>query len=191
MSKLKSIIENIIDISTDEWDYLLSLLKKETFKAKTTLINQGKTARKLYFIEQGLIRSFRIIDGKEINIHFAADGKFITAFASFITQTPSLEYVESIEDSLVYSISYRELTELYNKYPKFERLGRILSEESYLYLLERSMILQSKTAIEKYKLFINYYDDKIINKVPQYQIASFLGITPESLSRIRKQIYSS
>jgi CRP-like cAMP-binding protein len=90
--------------------------------------------------------------------------------------------------SVVYTLSFQNLTELYNESSKFEKLGRILAEKNYLCVLDRTLTMQTKTAKEKYLDFLDNYDPKIVQRVPQHQIASFLGIAPESLSRIRKEL---
>jgi CRP-like cAMP-binding protein len=135
-----------------------------------------------------LLRTYHIQNGIEINTYFACDRQFISAFSSFISQTASFEFLETIEDSTVYELSYHSLDSLYKESSKFEKLGRILAERNYLCVLDRTLTMQTKTAKEKYLDFIKNYDKKIIQRVPQYQIASFLGIAPESLSRVRKEI---
>lgn len=163
------------------------LIRKE-YKAKTILIREGKIVDSIFFIDEGLLRTYYLQDGKEINTYFACDGQFITSYSGFISQTPSLEYLEVIENSVVYAISFTAMTELYKTYSKFEKLGRIMAEKNYLCVIDRTRKMQTLTARQKYLDFIDSYDKKIVQRVPQHQIASYLGIAPESLSRIRKQI---
>lgn len=191
MNQLKILLENLIGLTTQEWGIFKNILVKQTHESKTTLVGKGKTARYLYFIDQGLLRTYHLQNGKEINTYFACDKQFISTFASFITQTPSLEYLEVVEDSTVYALSYQGLTNLYTQSSKFEKLGRLLAEKNYLCILDRTLSMQTKTAKEKYLEFIQNYDKKIIQRIPQHHIASFLGIAPESLSRIRKQLSTS
>ena len=132
-----------------------------------------------------------MLEGKEINTYFACDNQFISSFSSFINRTPSFEILETIEDSVVLELSYNALTKLYLESRKFEKLGRILAEKNYLCILDRTFLMQTKTAKEKYLDFIKTNDKKILQKVPQHQIASFLGIAPESLSRVRREISTS
>lgn len=189
--ELKLLLEELIELTNEEWLSLSALLSEKQLKAKAFLLEEGKVATHFYFIKTGLIRTFQLHDGKEVNTYFASDGQFISSFSSFITQSPSLEYVACIEDSLVYPISYSMLTKLYKQSIKFEKLGRVLAEKSYLCIQDRTLMMQTKTAKEKYLKFIRTYDKKIVLNVPQHQIASFLGITPESLSRIRREIATS
>ncbi|CAM1356901.1 MULTISPECIES: Crp/Fnr family transcriptional regulator [Tenacibaculum] len=188
MNELHKILEELIGLTDNEWGVFKSLLKKRDVKAKTLIIKEGSIAKNLYFIDSGLLRSYYFLDGKEINSYFSCDNQFISIFSSFINQTPSLEILETIEDSCVYELSYYSLSELYTKSANFEKLGRILAEKNYLCALERTSTMQTKTAKEKYLDFIKKYNKKIVQRVPQHQIASFLGIAPESLSRVRKEI---
>jgi CRP-like cAMP-binding protein len=188
MNELHKILEDLIGITEDEWKHFYVKLNRKEFKKKTAIIKGGSTAKNLYFIENGLLRTYYLQDGKEINTYFACDNQFISTFSSFISQTASFEILETIEDSVVYELSFKSLTELYGESSKFEKLGRILAEKNYLCIIDRTLTMQTKTAREKYLDFIENYNKKIIQRVPQHQIASFLGIAPESLSRVRKEI---
>jgi len=188
MNELHKILEELIGLTESEWKNFNVKLHRKEFKAKTLIIKEGSIAHNLYFIESGLLRTYHLLDGKEINTYFACDKQFISTFSSFISQTASFEILEAIEDSNVYELSYHTLAELYTESSKFEKLGRILAEKNYLCVLDRTLTMQTKTAKEKYLEFIKNYDKKIIQRVPQHQIASFLGIAPESLSRVRKEI---
>ena len=188
MDELHRILEALIGITENEWKIFSVKLNRKEFKAKTVIIKEGSTANSLYFIEYGLLRTYHLQDGKEISTYFACDKQFISAFSSFISQTASLEVLVTIEDSVVYELSFKTLSELYKESLKFEKLGRMLAEKNYLCVIDRLLTMQTKTAKQKYLDFIENYDKKIVQRVPQHQIASFLGIAPESLSRIRKAI---
>ncbi|WP_291865082.1 Crp/Fnr family transcriptional regulator [Maribacter sp.] len=188
MNELSKILEELIGLTESEWKKFSNQLKRQEYKAKTLLVEEGKTADTLYFIESGLLRTYRNIDEKEITTYFVCDNQFITIFHSFINQTPSSEFLEVIEDSIVYKISYHSLTQLYKESSKFDKIGRILAEKNHLCALERTLTLQTKSAKKKYLDFIKNYNKKIVQRVPQHQIASFLGIASESLSRVRKEI---
>lgn len=188
MDSLKLVLEELIAIKDEDWLIFKSKLKNHEFKAREVIVRQGNVATSIYYVARGLLRTYHLKDGKEINTYFACDGQFISTYSSFITQTPSFEYLETIEDSIIYSLSFHMLTALYGRSSKFEKLGRILAEKNYLCVLDRTMAMQTKTAKEKYLDFMKSYDKKIVQRVPQHQIASFLGMAPESLSRIRKEI---
>jgi CRP-like cAMP-binding protein len=188
MDELRKILTDLIQLTEPEWDILKDKLSRKEHKAKSIIIGEGKIADCVYFIEKGLLRTYYLQHGKEVNTYFACDGQFITSYSSFISQTPSLEYLETIENSIVYSISFTTMTELYKIASKFEKLGRILAEKNYLCVIDRTRKMQVMTAKQKYLDFIHSYDKRIVHRVPQHQIASYLGIAPESLSRVRKQI---
>jgi CRP-like cAMP-binding protein len=144
MDKLKNILEKLIELTSDEWSIFNQKLNMKEFKAKTTVIREGNIAADVYFIKSGLLRTYHLQDGKEINTYFACDGQFISVFGSFITQTPSVEYLEAIEDSIVYSFSFEMLSELYKESPKFEKLGRIVSTPPTPYLAYQIFIDQMR-----------------------------------------------
>lgn len=191
MNELKKLLYDLIGLTEDEFQQFYNQLIKEEYKAKTLLAEEGKIIKDLYFIESGLFRTCKNIEGKEFTTYFACDKHFITVFESFIYQTPSSEILEAIEDSVVYKISFENLTQLYNESSNFEKFGRILAERNHLCAQQRTLTMQTKSAKKKYLDFIKEYDKKIVLRAPQYQIASFLGIAPESLSRIRKEVVIS
>ncbi|MCF6319252.1 MAG: hypothetical protein L3J83_08250 [Proteobacteria bacterium] len=167
----------------------------ERWEMPVTLQNNGfadATNAYAVFTKNADSGSFEVVAGDNFGKTLGAcDKQFISSFSSFITQTASFEILEAIEDSTVYELSYHTLTKLYRESIKFEKLGRILAEKNYLCVLDRAFTMQTKTAKQKYLDFIKTYDKKIIQRVPQHQIASFLGIAPESLSRVRKEISTS
>ncbi|WP_298475944.1 Crp/Fnr family transcriptional regulator [uncultured Maribacter sp.] len=191
MNELYQILNKLIGLTKEEWQDFYTKLNRKEYNAKTVIINEGSIAQNLYFIENGLLRTYHLQDGKEMNTYFACDTQFISTFSSFISQAPSFETLEVIEHSIVYELSYKKLNILYQESSKFEKLGRILAEKNYLCVLDRTLTMQTKNAKEKYLEFIKNYETKIVQRVPQHMIATFLGITPESLSRIKKEIFIS
>ncbi|PKH50958.1 Crp/Fnr family transcriptional regulator [Tenacibaculum sp. Bg11-29] len=188
MNELNKILKELVGLTESECEEFSKQLKRQEHKAKTILIEEGNMAESLYFIESGLFRTYKKLDEKDITTYFACDNQFITVFNSFINQTPSSEKLEVIEDSIVYEISSDSLIKLYKKSSKFEKFGRILAEKNHLCALERTLTMQTKSAKKRYLDFLENYNKKIVSRVPQYQIASFLGIASESLSRVRKEI---
>lgn len=188
MDCFKNTISSFLQLNEEEWEAFKSALVIECYKENTILINGGAIASKVYFIQQGILRTYFLKKGKEISTYFACDNQFITTYSSFISQKPSFEYLQVLEDCTLYSITAYKLAELSQAFPKIEKLLRVYAEQSYLCIWERTILMQSKTAKERYLDFIERYDKKIVCRVPQNQIASYLGIVPESLSRIRKKI---
>ncbi|MCV9385334.1 Crp/Fnr family transcriptional regulator [Reichenbachiella ulvae] len=188
MEAIRKILREVLDITPDEWDYFSSHLKQQQLSAKQFLVKTGQIARQIVFIDQGLLRSYHYLNGKEVNTYFACDGQFISAYASFISQTASAENVEAMEDCQLYSLSHQALQDCYDRFPRFEKLGRYLAEQTYLCVIERTHLMQTRTGREKYEHFIASYPSKIVQSLPQHMIASFLGMAPESLSRIRREL---
>ncbi|ANQ52204.2 Crp/Fnr family transcriptional regulator [Flammeovirga sp. MY04] len=191
MKQLKTSLSHLIQLSDSELEFLESKLVRHEYKAKSIIINQEKIVDSIFFIDKGLLRTYYLQDSKEINTYFACEGQFITVYSSFITQSPSIEFLEAINDCVLYSISFDTMKALYAYDSKFEKLGRIIAEKNYLCIIDRTRKMQSLTAKEKYLDFIDSHDKKIVTGVPQHQIATYLGIAPESLSRVRKQIVTS
>ena len=143
MDELKKILKDLIQLTEPEWNILKDKLIRKEFKANSIIIREGKIADCIYFIDKGLLRTYFLQDGKEVNTYFACDGQFITSYSSFISQTPSCEYLETIENSSVYSISFATMTELYKIASKFEKLGRIMAEKNYLCVIEKKRKMKS------------------------------------------------
>lgn len=150
------------------------------------LLSNGHVCRHLYFIEKGALRGFYNLDGKEITHWFSFENDFVTSFHSFITQQPAVESIQLLEGSILWSISKDTLFGLFNQYHEIERLVRIVYENYYIRLEERFVNAQFKTATERYESLLQQ-TPYILERVPLGHIASYLGISQETLSRIRSR----
>jgi len=148
------------------------------------LLAQNRCARTLYFIEKGLIHNYYHHDGRLITSWFYAENQFVTAWYSFYAQKPSFEEIECLEDSIMYSISFDNYQKLIADFPAFSNFARLLAEENLSFLDHFSKGWSFLSAKEKYELLLSYFPD-IELRVKLGQIASFLGISQETLSRIR------
>lgn len=165
---------------------------KENFKeivlAKNEyLLTEWKLCRHLYFLQQGALRGCYTLRGKEITHWFAFENDFVTSFHSFITGQPAVENIQSLEGSVLWSISKEKLNTLLDNFPEIERLVRIIYENYYIRLEERFINSQFKSAGERYEDLLQH-SPHIIERVPLGYIASYLGISQETLSRIRGRI---
>ena len=151
------------------------------------LLTEGKKCRHLYFLQQGALRGFYNLDGKEITHWFAFEEDFVTSFHSFITQEPAVENLQLLEGSILWAITKENLMRLLNEYHEIERLVRIAYEKYYIRLEERFVNAQFKSATERYKSLL-LHTPHIVERVPLGHIASYLGISQETLSRIRSQL---
>ncbi len=151
------------------------------------LVTEGKICQCLYFLEQGALRGFYTIDGKEITHWFAFENDFATSFHSFITQKPAVENIQLLEGCTLWMITKEKLTKLFTTHHQIERLVRLVYENYYIRLEERFVNAQFKTATEKYEQLLQQ-SPHIIERVSLGHIASYLGISQETLSRIRSRL---
>ena len=151
------------------------------------LVTEGKTCRHLYFLEAGALRGYYNLEGKEVTHWFSFAPDFVTSFHSFITQQPAVESMQLLEGSMLWAISKERVTELMNRHHEIERLVRIAYESYYIRLEERFVNAQFKTASERYQTLLQQ-TPHILERVPLGHIASYLGISPETLSRIRGRL---
>jgi len=180
-------ISRYIQLTKEETEYFTSLLKEKKLRRKQYLLQEGDICRHENFVVQGCLRTYHIDSkGQEHIVQFAVEDWWIGDMYSFLTQKPSRYAIDALEDSVVLSIEKKSMDELYIKVPKFEKFYRHLLQNAFIALQERITSNISETGEERYRQFQLKYS-KIEERVPQRMIASFLGLTPESLSRIRRQ----
>lgn len=184
MQPLLSHIKQIYSLGEEAQEALASSLHKHEFKKGDLLLSEGSICRNMYFLEQGCLRGYYLLDGKEITHWFGFENDFVSSFHSFITQTASVENIQMLEDSILWSISRETLYKLYDQYPEIERLGRMACENYYIRLEERFINSQFKTAAELYHQLLET-NPQFLQRISLGHIASFLGISQETLSRIR------
>jgi len=143
--------------------------------------------RHLYFLQQGCLRGFYNLEGKEITHWFGFENDFVTSFHSFTTQQPAIENIQLMEGAVLWAISKDTLTRLLNEYRDIERLVRIAYEKYYIRLEERFVNAQFRTATERYEALL-LRAPHIVERVSLGYIASYLGISQETLSRIRSRL---
>ena len=164
---------------------LLSKSRKEYLPKHYLLHKEGEICEKVYFVEEGLVRWFYYNrDGKDITDSFSGENSFITAFDSFFQRKPSRYYIELLEDSTVYSMTYDDLEDSFEKFREIEKVGRLILIQILEQALEKNSALQFHNAHERYDFITQKYPD-LLQRVSLGHIASYLGITQETLSRIR------
>ena len=185
------ILENIakhITLTSAEQDFILSKIEVHHFKAKTILLSSGEIARYSYFINSGTLRSFNINDNiVEHVLNFACEGYWIGDMYSLISQKPGNLFIEVLEDAEIVLLSKENQELLYSEIPKLERFFRILTENSLVANQERLMDNLSLSAEERFEKFCKKFPT-IIQKVPQKQIASYIGVTPEFFSKMKSRL---
>jgi len=186
MEQLFTHISHYHPLSADARHALHDCFEKISLSKNEYLLNEGQVCRHLYFLEKGALRGFYNLDGKEITHWFGFEKDFVTSFHSFITHEPAVENIQLLEGSILWMISKETLTELFNHYHEIERLVRIAYEKYYIRLEERFVNAQFKTATERYERLLDQ-TPYILERVPLGHIASYLGISQETLSRIRSK----
>ena len=161
-------------------------LVQKHFVKNDWLIEAGQVCRHLYFIEKGCVRGYYMIDGKDLSQWFGFENDFVTSFRSYTHKTISKEYIQVVEDAVIWSISKDELEVLLRQFPELEKLVRLIYEHYYIRLEERYSNAHFQSAAERYEdLLLN--NPHILQRMPLGYIASYLGISAETLSRIRNK----
>lgn len=193
---MSSTIQNILNnfqvvlpqLSKDTLDAIQKNITTIYLKKGESFLTSGHISNRVGFLEKGVLRVFYLSNDKEHTSYFNVENRnpFVAAFTSFIQQEPSHEGIVALEDCTIHTLPYSILQELYSTFPDMERLGRILAEQNYLLAIERIQELQHQQADYKYNKFLHLYPG-LINRIPHHYISSYLGVTPESLSRVRKK----
>jgi CRP-like cAMP-binding protein len=184
---LQSIKERI-SISKEEFDFCKTLFIPKKLRKRQYLLQEGDVCRYTAFVEKGMLRTFTVDEkGNEPILQFSMEGWWIADLYSFLTDEPSQYNIEALEECELLLITKENWNILLEKVPAFERYFRILIQNNLIATQRRLMSSLSETAEEKYTKLINNFPG-CIQRVPQHMIASFLGITPETLSRIRSQM---
>ncbi|SDC58051.1 Crp/Fnr family transcriptional regulator [Niabella drilacis] len=179
---------NLIPLNDKEQDSVFTYFVPRLYRKRQYILQEGDTCAQFNFIVSGCLRMYKIDEkGNTHVIYFATENWWMIDLGSFYSKKPSELNIEAMEDTMVLQISYDNLTTLYMQAPKFNRIFRVLIENSYVALQKRLLQNISSTAEERYLAFIETYPH-LINRLPQLQIASFLGITPEFLSRLRSKL---
>jgi CRP-like cAMP-binding protein len=187
MTTLSDNISQLISLTTDEKVIVENAFKHIKISKGDLWVKEGKVCDYVAFVQTGKLRVFYNDDsGNEVTCYFVMPDNFISSFTSFLTNTPTTENISAIEDTNLMTISKKELESLSDSIPKIHILRRIIAENLFITMEKRIAMLQSQTANERYERMIKENPD-IILSVPLQYTASFLGITPQHLSRLRKK----
>ena len=178
----------ICEISKYEFDKSISLFELKTLKKSEIWVDYNKVCGEMAYINNGLLRTMYIDDkGNEVTSCFCLRNSMASSFKSFISQTPSHQRIEALENTDLLVIRYDSLQKLYRDVPVWERIGRILMEKEYVSLWNYAYSLNTEQAHDRYIRLIKNQPE-VVQKAPVQSIASYLGISRETLSRIRKKI---
>lgn len=187
LEHIRTFLNQFTTLSAIEWKLFKSKLIARKYGKKEKILNAGDTEHYLSFVDSGIIRLYYPGIEKEITVGFVFQGAFISAYDSFLTASPSNDTVEAITPCLLWSISKKDLELIYNETQSGNEIGRKNAEQLFLIKSKRESALLTKTAEQRYlDLFIER--PELIKEIPLKHIASYIGVTPQALSRIRKRI---
>lgn len=179
--------DGLLPLNKKEKELVCQKFKSRLFRKKQYVLQEGEICMQFYFVVKGCLRMYKIDDKGDTHIlQFASENYWIIDLGSFHGLKPSALNIDANEDTVVLQISRDDLISLYTEAPKFDRIFRVLIENSFVRLQERLLQNISSTAEERYEAFLHTYAH-LVNRLSQVQIASFLGITPEFLSRLRNR----
>jgi CRP-like cAMP-binding protein len=188
MEPLDAIVKNIarfVTLTPEEETYFRSIVRVTRVRKKQATVQPGFICRYKSFVAEGAMRAYMVDDdGQEHTITFAIEDWWISDFHSYVFQVPATQFVEAMEDSILIQIEHHVEEELLEKFPRFEKFFRILSQRALAVLQTRLLCSMSHSAEERYEKFAKA-NPEIVARVPQYALASYLGISTEFLSKIR------
>ncbi|MDA9087119.1 Crp/Fnr family transcriptional regulator [Polaribacter sp.] len=189
MEQIKKYIDQIATISEEDWDFFRSKLQRRTMPKKTIFLKINQIENHISFIESGVVRLFIPKENpeKEITFGFSFKDQFVSAYDSFLTQKPSLYQLQTLTDTSILSITYKDLQAVYKTTKIGDLIGRLTAERLFLIKSKREQNLLNLSAEERYlKLFKER--PELLKIIPLKYISSYIGVTAQALSRIRKRL---
>ena len=187
MEELINMLNSIYPLGEELKKHLLNMLQCRQLREGEYLLKAGRICENVYFVKNGLLRSFyKDKRDKEINFWFMSRGDVVYAIRSFLDQTPSMEFIQTLQDTTVYYISYKELQNTFKHHIAFNIHGRILTEKYYKLSVEREEIMRMPDAVDRYNYLVEHFPD-LMNVVPDKYLATFIRMTPVTISRLRTQ----
>jgi CRP-like cAMP-binding protein len=188
MTDLKAFFNRLTPISSDSWDKLSKLFSPGVLKKGDYFISEGQMAKEIGFLESGIVRAFyRNSEAIEYNKHLFVNPCLIGGYASLITKAPNQIIQQALTDCRIQTARYADIEALYETCPDIERAARILAELFFVQKEQREIEIVLLDAEKRYEIFQKDFP-QLEQQIPQYHIASYLGVTPTQLSRIRRKI---
>ncbi|WP_138994039.1 Crp/Fnr family transcriptional regulator [Larkinella sp. C7] len=187
METLLSAIRQLQSIPEPLENALRQTLRRHELPRRHWLLQPGQVSERIFFIEKGVARGYYLKDDREVTSWFMKESDFIISIVSFYSRQPAQEYIELLEDSVLWSITYDQLQRLYDAFPEFNKVGRLLTERYYLLSERRAQNLRMQSAQERYTQLLADFPDSC-RRLPLKYIASHLGLSPETVSRLRANI---
>jgi CRP-like cAMP-binding protein len=189
---MRKLIENIkayVSLNSNEIGHLEESIEKKTYNKNDIIFTEGKIADKIYFVNKGCVRLFYNVDGNDKTAFFYTEGQFICAGESYTFNIPAVENYQAVEQTDIYVFSKSKIEILLSKVPEMEVIARIATENELITCQKVIASFVTKSAEERYLDLLNTKGELFL-RVPQQYIASFLGVSPETLSRIKKRIHT-
>lgn len=180
-------IQNLIKLSPAEVNIVTTLFTEKSYKKGDYFLEEGRICKQVGYVAKGLMRYYINFDGEEKTYAFSQENQYVCNYESFLPQEPSSKIIQALEDSTVLTISHTDLQSLYANVREGERFGRLAIEAVFIQLLKDITSMYTETPEHRYERFLGNHPD-LQQRISQYHIASFVGVKPQSLSRIRKRI---
>lgn len=186
-ARIKEYVYRFVNFSEQDLAQFRGMLTKKHIPKGKYLLEEGQVCSHVAFINKGHFRSFSMVNDDEVTYNFFFDGNFVTNYPSFLSRTPSIETFQALEDADLLMLEYNEMQKGYSNSHMWERFGRLIAEFIIVGIAQRNRSLLFMSPEERY-LDLMKTRPKVIASIPQQYIATYLGIQPESLSRIRKRL---
>ncbi len=184
---IRNFFNNLVPLPVEEWQAMENYFSAVSFQKKDILLEEGEICDFIGFIESGVLRFYQLSDGNEKVTAFWFPGDFLSNYRSFIANKPSAHLIQALSSGTYWRINKKDLYNLYNCYPIIDRLGRKMAEQLYLMVTHRLDNLLLETPEQRY-LNLQMKKSRLLQEIPQYMLASYLGVSAETLSRIRKRL---
>lgn len=185
--RIRETISQIVPITDSAWNLVKERLSFAFIEKNELLVKEGSVSRHVSFIYRGAFRTYYVKEGEEFNQDFYFENAWVKSYQSFLSQEPSKLWVQALEDSEIYKMSYNDLTHLYSTNESIATFGRLIAEYTYIRAQKRIESLLLDTPEERYHKLLQDHP-QIFERIPLYHIASYLGIKQPSLSRLRARI---
>ncbi|MFN8297068.1 MAG: Crp/Fnr family transcriptional regulator [Chitinophagales bacterium] len=186
--KLLNYFQKIMPLSTEEIEAIVETMTIKNYKKGTVLLKEGQVSAEAYFVLEGCVRQYYLVDGEEKTNNFFTEEQWVISMHSFSQHHPSNHYLDCCMDSTLVVGNREKEESLYKRFPKFETVSRKVMESVFAAQQEQMSTYTTDTAEQRYVKLLASRPD-LFQKIPQYQIASYIGVKPESLSRIRKRLF--
>lgn len=186
-AKLKAFYTSLFPLTEESWQITQKVLTVRSFRKGDYIGREGEVCNHVSFVNHGLVRVYYLANGKEKIAKFSCEGEYVCDYESFLTRKPALSFVQALEDTEVVDTTYPDLQMLYQRVPEANILGRMIAEQLFIFTCNNNRSGSKDSILERYTDLI-MEQPWLLQRVPQYMIASYLGITPEALSRVKSKI---